>query len=433
MASPVFGQAVSASVNPNDSTVTGNVAFLLDGTVIQSGTSDSLNIPAPDLTVGTHTLSVNYGGDSTHLAGTNLVSSTFTVAPDMTNVSALTASSTSAVPFQVVNLTATVTNTSTGSTAMPTGGIVDFINNGTSLGTVEVINGSASLPVSFPQGSDHIIAVYDGTTNFYGSSSGTNELVVNVNPVTPTLSMTSNKLLGQPDVLTVTVSGYGTPTGTLSFTDGTTPLGSATLSGGTAVFSWTPTTSGTHNITVSYSGDTDNSPASLTQPVSFLALATQIEWATPAAITYGTALSSTQLDATAGFLGLPAPDKPLSFTPVAGTFAYTPSAGTVLSAGTQTLSVTFTPTDTGDYGSATDTVQLSVNKATPSITWANPADINFGTPLSATQLDASANVPGTFSYSSPVGTVLSAGAEPVPERDFHPRRLRRLQHGNGHR
>ncbi|MGD0860004.1 MAG: hypothetical protein ABR912_11840 [Terracidiphilus sp.] len=70
-----------------------------------------------------------------------------------------------------------------------------------------------------------------------------------------------------------------------------------------------------------------------------------ITWPTPAAITQGTALSATQLDATAN---------------VAGTFAYTPASGTVLAAGIQTLSVTFTPTDTVDYTAASATETLSV-------------------------------------------------------------------------
>jgi hypothetical protein len=72
----------------------------------------------------------------------------------------------------------------------------------------------------------------------------------------------------------------------------------------------------------------------------------KITWAKPAAITYGTPLSSTQLDATAS-----AP----------GSFVYSPPSGTVLSEGTQTLSVTFTPTDTTDYTTATDSVNFTVN------------------------------------------------------------------------
>ena len=68
-------------------------------------------------------------------------------------------------------------------------------------------------------------------------------------------------------------------------------------------------------------------------------------------------------------------------------------SGTVLSAGaSQALQVTFTPTDTVDYTAATDTVSINVNKATPTITWATPADITSGTALSATQLNATGSV-----------------------------------------
>ena len=56
--------------------------------------------------------------------------------------------------------------------------------------------------------------------------------------------------------------------------------------------------------------------------------------------------------------------------------------------------------------SAAATVAITVLKATPLITWAKPADITAGTPLGATQLNAMANVPGTFTYTPPSGTVL---------------------------
>ncbi len=70
-----------------------------------------------------------------------------------------------------------------------------------------------------------------------------------------------------------------------------------------------------------------------------------ITWPTPAAISYGTALSAAQLNATAL---------------IPGTFVYTPSAGNVIAAGTQTLSATFTPTDTANYTTAQATVSLVV-------------------------------------------------------------------------
>jgi hypothetical protein len=119
-----------------------------------------------------------------------------------------------------------------------------------------------------------------------------------------------------------------------------------------------------------------------------------ISWNAPAAITYGVALSSSQLNATAN---LP------------GTFVYSPAAGTMLKAGTQTLSVVFTPTDTKTYSSGTATVQLSVAQATPTISWPAPAAIVQGTALSSLQLDAAASVPGSFTYNPAAGTVPEAG------------------------
>jgi len=49
-------------------------------------------------------------------------------------------------------------------------------------------------------------------------------------------------------------------------------------------------------------------------------------------------------------------------------------------------------------------------KTTPTITWATPAEIHYGTALSATQLDATASVAGTFVYTPAAGGVLPPGA-----------------------
>jgi photosystem II stability/assembly factor-like uncharacterized protein len=119
-----------------------------------------------------------------------------------------------------------------------------------------------------------------------------------------------------------------------------------------------------------------------------------ITWQTPAAILYGTPLSATQLDAKAN---------------VAGGFVYSPASGTVLAAGKQTLSTTFTPSDLTHYTTASSSVTLAVTPAMPVITWPTPAAIVQGTPLSAAQLDAAASVAGTFVYSPAAGTVLAAG------------------------
>jgi FG-GAP-like repeat/Bacterial Ig-like domain (group 3) len=80
---------------------------------------------------------------------------------------------------------------------------------------------------------------------------------------------------------------------------------------------------------------------------------------------------------------------------IPGTFVYTPPAGTIEPVGTDTLSVTFTPTNATDYAPASATVQLVVSNpvgpiVTPGISWPEPTPITYGTPLSSVQLDAQA-------------------------------------------
>lgn len=121
-----------------------------------------------------------------------------------------------------------------------------------------------------------------------------------------------------------------------------------------------------------------------------------ISWSTPASITYGTPLGSAQLNATVS-----AP----------GTLTYSPSSGTVLPAGVQTLSVTFTPQDPETYASATASVQLTVAQARPVLVWTTPSAIPYGTALSATQLDATANVSGEFVYTPAAGSIPGIGSD----------------------
>jgi hypothetical protein len=117
-------------------------------------------------------------------------------------------------------------------------------------------------------------------------------------------------------------------------------------------------------------------------------------WPTASAITYGQTLAASALSGG-------------SATP-AGSFAWATPA-TAPEAGTAVQSVTYTPTDTTDYNSATGSVSLVVTRGTPIITWANPSSITYGTPLSCDQLNATANVPGNFAYTPANGTVLNTG------------------------
>jgi 2-keto-3-deoxy-6-phosphogluconate aldolase len=131
-----------------------------------------------------------------------------------------------------------------------------------------------------------------------------------------------------------------------------------------------------------------------------------INWSNPADISYGTLLSATQLNATAT---------------ATGTFIYTPALGTKLNTGSaQTLKVDFYPNNAALYANSSATVTINVVKATPVITWSNPAEITYGTLLSATQLNASADVPGTMVYTPALDSKLNAGAAQNLKVDFTP-------------
>jgi len=119
-----------------------------------------------------------------------------------------------------------------------------------------------------------------------------------------------------------------------------------------------------------------------------------ITWAAPRSIVYGSALSTAQLNAAAN---------------VPGRFTFSPSLGTVLSVGTKNLQVSFTPLDTVTYRSQTSSTSLVVSPATPRLTWSTPVALTYGTGLSKTQLNATANVAGTFSYNPALGTVPAPG------------------------
>jgi hypothetical protein len=151
--------------------------------------------------------------------------------------------------------------------------------------------------------------------------------------------------------LTDSTGGWSCTLGTLTCTRTTSIAASAsdsvTLTMSVPAYTTGSSPTGLLTVTVSSPNFSNNVTASDT--VIFQQPPT-INWATPAPIVYGTPLSGAQLDAT---------------SPLAGSFSYSPSAGTVLPVGQQTLKTTFTPTDTTDYTTGTATVTLTVVPATP--------------------------------------------------------------------
>ncbi|HZL29132.1 MAG TPA: MBG domain-containing protein [Acidobacteriaceae bacterium] len=265
------------------------------------------------------------------------------------------------------------------------------ITYGTALSATQ-LNATASVPGTFaytpapgtvPLAGTDTLSVTFTPTDTTDYTTATASVSITVTPATPVITWANPAAITYGTQLSATqLNATASVAGTLAYTPGvgTTPLaGTDTLS-----VTFTPTDT------------TDYTTATASVSITVTAATPVITWANPAAITYGTQLGATQLNATAS---------------VAGTFVYTPAAGTTPSAGTDTLSVTFTPTDATDYTTATATVSLVVNQATPVVTWATPAGIGYGTALSATQLNATASVPGTFTYTPAAGTIPPAGTD----------------------
>ncbi|HET6218438.1 MAG TPA: FG-GAP-like repeat-containing protein [Acidobacteriaceae bacterium] len=227
-----------------------------------------------------------------------------------------------------------------------------------------------------------VVATYDGDTNYATSTSAASSLTNSVLATTLALSLTPpNGAAGTQVMLQATLSPYaqgGTTTNgePVSFYNNGTLIGTAPLSSGVAVLNYVLPNS-SYSFVAKYAGECSYQASNSGTPITGTPLlGSTLTWANPAPIAYGTKLGPTQLNATDNAVG-------------GGTFAYTPPSGTVLQPGTQTLSVTFTPTN-ASYGQETATVQIVVQPAT-TITWPQPTPITYGTPLSGFQLDATAS------------------------------------------
>jgi hypothetical protein len=183
-----------------------------------------------------------------------------------------------------------------------------------------------------------------------------------------------------------------------------TPLGAAQLNASASIpgtFEYSPAagevlSAGSHTLSAIFipHDGTSYSRAEAIVSVAVTRATPTIAWPTVEKVPYGTLLSDSQLNATAS---------------VPGTFVYTPGPGALLSAGEHTPSVVFTPSNLSDYAPAQAAVSLSVIRETPAIHWPTPDPINRATPLCPAQLNASASVPGSFTYSPTTGEILGPG------------------------
>ena len=370
-----------------------------DYTVATASVTLTVSKATPAITWGPPT-AITYGTalSATQLNATSTVAGTFNYSPAAGTVlgagqQTLTTTFTPTDTADYAVATASVTFTVSKATPAITWGPPIAITYGTALSATQ-LNATSTVAGAFTYSPAAGMVLNAGTQTLTVSFAPTDS--TDYGKATATVGLTVNKAALAISWPAPAAISYGTPlsgtqldaTSTVSGTFAYSPAAVTVLAVGSQTLSVTFTPTNAANYTPS------TATASVTLTVN--KATPTITWVTPAAISYGTKLSGTQLDAS---------------STVAGTFAYSPASGTVLGVGNNSLTATFTPTNTTDYTTATASVTLTVNKVTPAITWGAPKAIAYGTALSATQLDATATVAGTFAYSPAAGTVLSAGQQ----------------------
>jgi hypothetical protein len=275
----VYGQTVTftatvKAVSPGSGTPTGTVTFDDDGSPIGTGTlSGGTATFSTDFVVpGSQSITVGYGGDANFTGSTSpAITQTVNQAASTTTV---TAAPNPSVYGQSLTLTASVSAKSPGS-GTPTG-TVTFTWGSTTLGSGTLSNGTVTITATTPLtvGTDTIKAAYSGDGNFKTSTGTTSQTVNQAATTTALVSSVNASVFGQSVTFTATVSanapGSGTPTGSVTFRDGSTTLGTVTLSGGVASYTTAKLATTSHAITATYngSGSFTTSSASLTQTVN---------------------------------------------------------------------------------------------------------------------------------------------------------------------
>jgi hypothetical protein len=258
-AAPATGLAglpvtLTATVTGGLATETGSVAFTDGATTLGtvSLTAAGTATLSPKLAAGTHSLVATYSGDTSD-KGSASATLPYTVILATTQV-ALTSSGSPAVVLSPVTFTAAVT----GNGVAPTGS-VSFTVDGTAAG-MGTVNGSGVATFSdsaLTVGTHAIVATYSGDANDNPSTSATLSQVIGTISTTTDLgaSATSGS---QPQAILVatTLSASGpAPTGTITFTNSGTTIGSAPLDSNGVATLVPNLAPGSYSIVASYGGD----------------------------------------------------------------------------------------------------------------------------------------------------------------------------------
>ena len=270
-----YGQALTltATVTSTAGVPTGSVTFADGGATLGVVAVDGSGQAAlvVNLSAGEHGLTATYDGDSNFSGSAGNLSESVATA---TTSSTLASSPNPSSPGQAVNFVATVTGQYGGAVS----GFVTFKKGPNTIGTAAVAaNGTATLTLTnLGTGPHAVTATYSGDSNALASTSSS----VTQNVVAPAASTTTNvssslnpSVAGQLVTFTAVVASGspGTPTGTITFRRGQTPLATVPLSGATATYGTSTLPAGSLGITAVYSGNAQfitSTSASFTQVVS---------------------------------------------------------------------------------------------------------------------------------------------------------------------
>jgi Bacterial Ig-like domain (group 3)/Pro-kumamolisin, activation domain len=278
----VLGSPVTftATVTSTVGTATGTVTFKNGATTLGTGSlvAGKATLTTSALTPGSHSITAVYGGGADFLASTSPVLTQTVLAVTSTSV---IASANPSVFGQTVTFTATVTSVTAGTIT----GSVTFKDGISVLGSGVISGGKAKFSTSaLAVGSHSITGVYSGNAAYATSTSSTLSHTVNkASSSTIVISSHNPSVFGQSVTFTATVAavapGSGTPTGTVTFKNGATVLGTGTLSSGKATFPTSALTVGAHSITAVYGGSANyntSTSAVLTETVNKASSSTKL-------------------------------------------------------------------------------------------------------------------------------------------------------------
>jgi hypothetical protein len=248
--------AFTAKVTAATGSPTGIVTFMDDSTLIGTAVINATTHEAIGFTlslpVGFNDITATFSSSAGFSASsTSLVQ---IINPGTPTTTSLIASSNPVTAGQVIAFTATVTSAS----GSPTG-TVTFMDGAIPIGTAAInpdTHQAIAFALSLPAGSNIITAAYNGGPGFAASSAALAE-AVNA-PTTTTLAASSNSTTsGQVIAFTATVAADGaSPTGTVTFMDGSLPIGTAPIDPitGQAIAFTDSLPTGSNKITATYNG-----------------------------------------------------------------------------------------------------------------------------------------------------------------------------------